>query len=177
MHRLLLLCSLLCSLLCLGCPARGGDDDDSAADDDDATEPPFDVQDGSWSFALVEILADECGLFGNAQAGADLGTSSLSVTSPGVFVMTDSDGQIFDCTVDAAGSTDCVAREFREVIQDALDAELVRIGARQADLSADPVTFIASNTDDCEGDDCDIIAGEGGYTFPCTVEWSMTAAP
>ncbi len=171
MSRLLLIC-----LLCVGCAARG-DDDDSAGDDDDSTEAPFDVQGGSWSFSLVEILADQCGLFGTAQAGADLGTTTIAVTEPGVFVMTDSDGQIFDCAVDAAGLADCVAQEFREVIQDALDAELVRIGGRSADLSAEPITFIASNTDDCEGEDCDIIAGEGGYTFPCTVEWSMTAAP
>lgn len=164
---------LLCSLFCLGCPPGGGDDDDSA--DDDAA--PFELQDGTWTFTLVEILADECGLFGNAQAGTPLGTSDLAVTSPGLFVMTDSDDQTFNCAIDAAGLADCTAREYREVIQAALDAELVRNGTRSADFSADPVTFIASNTDDCEGTNCDIIEGEGGYTFPCTVQWSMTATP
>ena len=181
MRRSLLLLSSLGLLI--ACPS-GNDDDSAGAGDDDDAAADITPEEGTWNLTLGGALAqDSCDFFPGAGSGDSLGTSELTLsTDAGVdFVMVDSDDQIFDCTI-SGSSYSCVARAL-VLPGDPLipDYEVTRTGTRSGNLSsATSMTFVAVNTDECEGVDCGTVEqvgnAQGPYSFPCVFEFSGTAS-
>jgi hypothetical protein len=165
--------ALSCLALLIGCPPAN--DDDSADDDDAATISPTE---GTWDLTLTELVTDSCDGAPGAQPGDSLGTTEVALsTAAGVdFTMTDSDNQVFECTLGAGGAFSCVGVPKNIPLPVFPNATVTRDGVRAGTFSAEGVAALSNtNTDTCEGADCPVVEQAGGYTFPCVFEFDADA--
>jgi len=166
--------------LLVACPSSndddsGSDDDDTANDDDAAELTP---EEGSWELTLTQLNTDSCNGAPGAGPGDSLGTTTVAVTDGGRdFVMIDSDDQTFRCTFTAGDAFTCDADPLNIEVQIFPNATVTRAGTRAGTLDSATTATLSSNTntDTCEGDDCDEVELAGGYSFPCVFDFTATA--